>query len=556
MSKAKDFTWNPDDFIIQTDELKDIVFELSSLSILAGPGAGKTEMLAQKSVFLIENNICPWPKKILFLTFKTEAAKNVKDRVSARSELTKERFSSKTYHAFAKSIVDKFRLSLSEGERPDTGYDIVFKGESTKQKVHINDIIKLAIKIVKRNEKISTLFTASYTHIFLDEFQDTTIEQYELISTLFSNQRAKLICVGDLNQSIMRWANADPEIYNKFERDFSPEKKMLVNNFRASENVKSFLNKFVIFVESGKFDNLPVLTARGCSFHVFDDDLEEADYFSTVVQEKISSGVLPSEICVITKQKPLEYTQKLCDRLKGKEIQHVVYGAFQDSLSEPLGVAFSLILECLLSRSPKAWEKLNEFYQDLHYLDLSKYNDQSTLHDFVNFFSSEKREVNINNVDEIITFINKVIKEIDFKAFKAKWPQYKSKDFVNFTWKELTTQLKKIFPVSKSACGIVSLFCGKDAVQIMNIHKCKGLEYKVVLLLGFEDDAFWSYSDSSFEERCVLYVAFTRAKDEIIVSQSLTRSCISSGKKQLSNTKLANVEKYLVEICGMDYIRH
>ena len=548
--------WNPDDFIVQTDELKEIIFELSSLSILAGPGAGKTEMLAQKTVFLIENNICPWPKRILFLTFKTEAAKNVKDRVSARSELTKERFSSKTYHAFAKSIVDKFRLSLSETERPNIGYDIIFKGRTTKSKVLIDDVLNLAIKIARSNKNIAMAFTESYTHIFMDEFQDTTVKQYELISVLFSNARTKLICVGDLNQSIMRWANADPEIYNKFERDFSPEKKLLVSNFRANDNIKLFLNKFLSFVESGKFDKSPVFTGGSCAFHAFDDDLIEADHLSSIIEHKILEGVLPSEICVITKQKPSEYTLKLSDRLKEKEIQHVVYGTFQDALGEPLGVAFSLILECVLARSPKAWEKLTEFYQELHHLDLNKSSDQSLLQEYVDFFSSTKKDVDFNNVDELINFINAVIKKMDFKSFKAKWAQYKSKEFVGFTWKELVTQLRKVFPIAKSHFAIISLFCGTDAIQIMNVHKCKGLEYKIVILLGFEDDAFWSYSDDSFEERCVLYVAFTRAKDEIIVSQALTRSCVSNGNKTLSNSKVKKVERYLVEVCGMNYIKH
>lgn len=97
--------WNPEEFIVKTNELESIIYEQDSLSILAGPGAGKTEMLAQKTIYLLEHDICPWPKKILFLTFKNEASKNVKDRVLKRSSEANDRFLSKTYHSFAKSIV-------------------------------------------------------------------------------------------------------------------------------------------------------------------------------------------------------------------------------------------------------------------------------------------------------------------------------------------------------------------------------------------------------------------------------------------------------------------
>ncbi|MCS6039011.1 ATP-binding domain-containing protein [Klebsiella pneumoniae subsp. pneumoniae] len=58
----------------------------------------------------------------------------------------------------------------------------------------------------------------------------------------------------------------------------------------------------------------------------------------------------------------------------------------------------------------------------------------------------------------------------------------------------------------------------------MNIHKCKGLEYKVVILLGLEDQAFWTYHSQKFENDCALYVALSRAKEKVIISTANFRS--------------------------------
>ncbi|QIP92483.1 ATP-dependent helicase [Serratia fonticola] len=556
MIKMNNMVWQPDEFIVETDELKDIIFDQSSLSILAGPGAGKTEMLAQKSVFLFENGLCPWPKKILFLTFKTEASKNVNDRVVKRNLNVRDRFVSRTYHAFAKTIIDRYRMSLEESIRPNVGYDIIFKGKSTRDKVNINDIIPYAMRILKKNQKVMRLFRESYSHVFMDEFQDTTLLQYGLVSSIFWGTTAKVIFVGDLNQSIMLWAEADPEIYNRAEKEFRPERKLLVSNFRANENIKKFLDVFMPFVAKGEISSGYVNFNDSCSLHNFNDDLQEADFLAEYIKLKVDSGYSPKEICVLTKQKSVDYSKKLCERLNSKNISNIVYDSFQDAISEPLGIIFLLILECVLIRSPKAWSSLIALYQELHVMDLHNTKDQYKLQEFIEYFSVNKKEVKCQNVDEIIKFINSIIKKINFKKVKSRWPQYKSKEFTNFIWKELTNQLKAVFPFTVDNKNLVEKFSGSNSVQIMNIHKCKGLEYKLVILLGFEDEAFWSYSDQSFEQRCVLYVAFTRAKEEILVTQSSTRECISSGKTPLTTKRIDLVSKFMMRACGMRYIKH
>ncbi|WP_197476071.1 UvrD-helicase domain-containing protein, partial [Oleiphilus sp. HI0043] len=89
-----------------------------SIAVLAGAGAGKTELLAQKASYLFYTANCPWPKRILSLTFKTEAQINIKERVSKRCGDKAARFDSFTFHALCKSIVDRFKNTLPRAERP------------------------------------------------------------------------------------------------------------------------------------------------------------------------------------------------------------------------------------------------------------------------------------------------------------------------------------------------------------------------------------------------------------------------------------------------------
>jgi superfamily I DNA/RNA helicase len=94
--------------------------------LTAGPGAGKTEFLAQRASYLLETGICPPPRRILAISFKRDSAANLDRRVSSRTPAFADRFVSMTFDAFTKSIVDRFRDLLPAFWRIDGTYSIRF----------------------------------------------------------------------------------------------------------------------------------------------------------------------------------------------------------------------------------------------------------------------------------------------------------------------------------------------------------------------------------------------------------------------------------------------
>ena len=94
--------------------------------IVAGPGAGKTEFLAQRAAYLLQTGICAFPYRILAISFKKDAKRNLADRVRERCcPEQAARFDSMTYDGFAKSLVDRFLPAVPEHWRPDRHYQIV-----------------------------------------------------------------------------------------------------------------------------------------------------------------------------------------------------------------------------------------------------------------------------------------------------------------------------------------------------------------------------------------------------------------------------------------------
>jgi superfamily I DNA/RNA helicase len=95
--------------------------------VVAGPGAGKTEFLAQRAAYLLETGLCPAPFRILAISFKGDAADNLATRVRQRCppDLA-HRFTSLTFDAFTKGLVDRFQAAIPADWRPSRPYDIAF----------------------------------------------------------------------------------------------------------------------------------------------------------------------------------------------------------------------------------------------------------------------------------------------------------------------------------------------------------------------------------------------------------------------------------------------
>ncbi|HCD6933311.1 TPA: UvrD-helicase domain-containing protein, partial [Escherichia coli] len=110
MPTIKDADWVLKDIQEVEDEAMRVIRNSTGHNlVLAGPGAGKTELLAQKACFLIETGKCS-NKKIIALSFKKDAAKNLQDRVNSRLDTKyRHKFESTTFDAFCKSIVDRFK---------------------------------------------------------------------------------------------------------------------------------------------------------------------------------------------------------------------------------------------------------------------------------------------------------------------------------------------------------------------------------------------------------------------------------------------------------------
>ena len=237
------------DMTLEPNALTAVTMTERSLVVTAGPGAGKTELLAQRADFLLRTGQCRYPRRILAISFKVDAAKNLKDRVRRRcSPELAARLDSYTFHAFAKRLIDTFRPVLTGIDALDPDYaigrDRIPDARSTSTPWHLWR---------RRSSRSSPFARAAlrqtYGFVFLDEFQDCTTNQYMLLHAAFHGTDVGLSAVGDVKQRIMGWAGALEGVLGRFAEDFEAQPLTLYLNFRAQPRLRRMQNAMVRVME-------------------------------------------------------------------------------------------------------------------------------------------------------------------------------------------------------------------------------------------------------------------------------------------------------------------
>ena len=589
--------WCPaDGFRLEAEAMDTVVNDKNTL-VVAGPGAGKTELLAQRACFLLETNTCRYPKKILAISFKKDAADNLRERVDLRcgKELSL-RFESKTYDAFAKEIVDRFKNSLAESYRPLNNYKIAetkdikrafgiaglnFGGNQTEfnrvygnklsknilplhpnfiDKIFIdawnillkgsrNDnfessltfemISRLAEYLIRTNRYIKKAIEMTYSHVFLDEFQDTTSIQYDLVKTCFFQTGTIITAVGDSKQRIMLWAGARKSIFADFQNDFLSQKRTLMMNHRSAPRLVEIqkamyngLNEETIDLKTNEKWNQEDGEAY---LRLFEDYKKEADVLSEEINSLISTGIKINEICILVKQTVDVYSQEIINKLSERNIKARNEAVYQDLLKEDvIKILVSLFRLALKDSMPDDWDYIYDILCELEGIDESC--KPQIIKDFIKkvelMIHDTKKKLNITKKEQFSDLVDSKIEDISYEKFASKFQQYKSRDYFD----KLVDQFKKLvwieYDETKDWIKAIDNFEGKNSISIMTIHKSKGLEYDTIFFVGLEDSAFWNFKNQPDEDRCAFFVALSRAKRRIDFTFSSNRP-----------TKFSNIQK-------------
>ena len=209
--------------------------------VLAGPGSGKTKVIVHRVAYLLRVLRMP-PRSIIVLAFNRSAAVEVRRRLQALVGSDASGVTVLTYHAMALRLTGISLGALAQADQtPD--FDAVLQ-----QAV---DLLEGRVVAGSDPDELRDRLLEGYRFILVDEYQDIDALQYALVSALAGRTRKDgdtkltIMAVGDDDQNIYSFRKTSVEFIRRFEADYKAEKSYLVENFRSTQHIISAANAII-----------------------------------------------------------------------------------------------------------------------------------------------------------------------------------------------------------------------------------------------------------------------------------------------------------------------
>ena len=482
--------------------------------------------------------------------------------------------------------IDMFDMSLETlKEKYDsaiTPKDIIFYGYLYQEKkcfgLDYNDLIIFTLYTFKVNEESRLKWQKRLMYIMIDEFQDIDKPQYDLMEVL-SDYHKNLFVVGDPGQTIYTWRGADIHYLLDFDKKFKGTKTIMMNdNYRSVKSVIDVANSLIAKNKYREEKNLVSLRGEGANTAAYfaKNADDEADFIAEkIVEIKEKNNENFKDMTILFRSHFL--TRSLENALFTKQIPYVIYSGVQFYDRVEIKVALSY-LRMLVSADDLAFKRVintpkrNMGERRIKFLEEVSENNRTTL------FNSLKE-----NIDNPI-----------FKGTKAaEFLELIEKLSENFETKSISELLTKVLDLSgyeealrtegaqerldnlaelKQSVYDYEVTCGeetnldsylkhialytntdledtKDRVKLMTIHAAKGLEFKNVFICGLNEGIFPSKKIRTQvameEERRLAFVAITRAKDRLFLTEAMGRNF--DGSPRFPSRFLFDIEKQYLE---------
>ncbi|SFJ31058.1 Superfamily I DNA or RNA helicase [Caulobacter sp. UNC279MFTsu5.1] len=583
--------WAPPSHVVLDVPTREAVQSATNAVIVAGPGAGKTELLAQRASYLLQTDTCPAPRRILAISFKRDAARNLRERVAVRvGEELSRRLESYTFDAFAKSILDRFGSALPEWCRVPRDYSIGFfkprewrdfadrsgygvNGRQLEQghatltaspgplprtfdedlltnkpglawwaelgarkpvQLTFGMISTLAMTILAHNPQIAAALRATYSHIFLDEFQDTTHLQYALLKVAFQRSPAIITAVGDSKQRIMTFAGARASVFTDFRDDFRADLIPLTSNFRSNPRIVEIVNTMARSIEP---DAIPVVAGR-----IVDDlpqptdgyilfpgiEAEAAGLAGLIAREIREKGAKAQDYLLLVRQNAGDIETDLTDAFTRQglvlrnEARNVDGVAIQDLMTEPLAdLVIGIIQMAIDDRTDAPFHRVRNMVGPVLGNQDDRPASEARVEKLIGEAVAVARKAAASATSEIDAhfLMDDILKTVGDRLLPQLSPDYENPEWLETVKAATAAFLQECLNSAATWTAAVAQFQGRDQVRLMTVHKSKGLEADTVFFLHLQNDGFFSSPDLK-EEALLFFVAVSRARERLFVTST------------------------------------
>lgn len=511
---------------------------------------------------------------------------NVSDKAFSPKE-----FQSRISRAKDKLITPDRFLVNGEGGRPDFKLEKARDIYAEYQKrlkaanaLDFDDIIMKTVELLETSPAVLERWRNSFDYIMVDEYQDTNMAQYKLIS-LLAGGSGNLCVVGDEDQSIYRFRGATIENILSFEKEFHAAVVKLEQNYRSTETILNAANAVIGNNTQRKGKNLWSDLGEGekISLNTFRTETEEAGFVAEKVLELKKEGGCFKDCAVLYRTNAQSRNIELSLSKGGipyriiggtkfyerKEIKDII--AYLSVINNP---ADNLRLNRIINEPKRGIGEAtqSEIYRISDGLGISPVEVMERSAEFAGVEKKSKvleplgrmfRELGANEERDLAGIIDDILVQTGYESMLltqgdegiARLENIKELKSGAIAFMEeneehsLSDYLENIALIT----DLDSYEADEDKVVLMTMHGAKGLEFENVFLVGAEENIFPSYRsqlDPSEieEERRLAYVAITRAKKRLFISNAKQRLLFGSTQRNKLSRFVGEIPAEYMEV--------
>ncbi|HLB55863.1 MAG TPA: DNA helicase II [Coxiellaceae bacterium] len=615
--------------------------------VLAGAGSGKTRVLVHRIAYLMAaHNVSPY--EILAVTFTNKAAAEMRGRIEKLRGVSANHLWVGTFHGLSHRIL---RTHFNEAELPQA-FQIIdsedqlrlikrihramelddkkwepkqsqyFINNNKEKGIRANKIMRMddytteklqkiyaeyelvcqrsglvdftelllrSYELLQKNETIRSHYQKRFSHILVDEFQDTNDIQYRWLKAL-TGAKTFMMAVGDDDQSIYSWRGAQVKNIQHFSRDFKDATVIrLEQNYRSTKNILDAANAVIEKNKNRMGKTLWTSSEQGELITLFEafNEREEASQVIATIKQLSRNDFGLNDFAILYRSNA--QSRVLEEALLQEKIPYRIYGGFRFFERAEIKDALSY-LRLMVNRNDDAvFERvINTPTRGIGTTTLEKIRhlareNNTSLWDATqhcvdtNIFSARAHSA----LDSFLTMINELDTEtkklklaacVDLMLLRSGLLQSHKEDKSEKglsraeNLKELITATTEFVVKSEhenlseieAFLADVVLETGEqqadqqtDCVSLMTLHAAKGLEFPIIFMVGMEEQLFphqmsVSERDGLEEERRLCYVGMTRAMKKLFLSCAEYRNLYGQGQYHAPSRFIAEIPENLL----------
>jgi len=581
------------------------------LLVLAGAGAGKTKVIAERIAQIVRQGVAP--EKVLAITFTNKAAGEMRERIIPGPFVC-------TFHVLGLTIIkENYRLlglkgfpsiydradSLKEmkaalkaigteeiepraalavasrqkgaglsaseyAENPETPYErqialAWLKYEQALRKdnaMDFDDLLLRAMQLLRDHPELRQKYQDRWQYLHIDEYQDTNAVQAQLAHLLVGPAR-NVCAVGDIDQTIYGWRGAEIANILSFEKKYLGAKiVMLEQNYRSTKTILAAANDVIAKNVFRREKNLFTTNPDGDTLGVYIafDELDEAAFIARKIKELTNDGKQPRDFCVLYRAN--FQSRAIEEQLLNAEINYQVLGTRFFERRE-VKDTLSFIRAATQGGANDIARAAVAIPRGIGKVTLLKMLSGQPAGEKAATFSRLLQKINglaqtLPPSQLVRAVIAESGMEMHFKQDKFEGAERLEnlRELANLAARYDALPPQEALQAFLESAALASdqdeLKEEKNAVRLMTVHAAKGLEFNTVFITGLEEGLFpYERQDSDAsdkeEERRLMYVALTRAREKVYLCYASYRTIFGAKMPTTPSQFLSDISGDLMQ---------